>query len=84
MITASCYEHHPVIGHSAERMRDFSDELTKVFTNVGDTIHAWTVLPNHYHVLLTTADLSRTLQEAGKFHGRTSFRWNGEEECRGR
>ena len=47
-------------------------------------VFAWVVLPNHYHALLHTADVSVLLKAVGHLHGRISFRWNGEESCRGR
>ena len=45
---------------------------------------AWTVLPNHHHVLVLALDIKGLLKAIGQLHGRTSFRWNGEEALRGR
>ena len=47
-------------------------------------IHAWCLLPNHYHVYLKTDDLKHTLAALGRLHGRSSFAWNGEDQQRGR
>lgn len=47
-------------------------------------VHAWCVLPNHYHALVETENLRGLLGELGRFHGRTAFEWNGEEMLRGR
>ena len=44
----------------------------------------WVLLPNHYHALFNARDLDVLLADVGRLHGRTSFRWNGEETCRGR
>jgi len=47
-------------------------------------VFAWVVLPNHWHFLGECPDLEETLFKLGRFHGRTSFNWNGEEGRRGR
>jgi putative transposase len=84
LLTASCYEHQPVIGYTADRLRDFSAALIESLLSTCERVHAWVVLPHHYHVLLTTLELKRTLSNLGRFHGRTSFQWNGEEAKLGR
>ena len=48
------------------------------------SIFAWCILPNHYHVLLETAQLKLLTKELGLFHGRSSYKWNGEDDQRGR
>jgi putative transposase len=47
-------------------------------------IHAWAVMPNHYHALIQTSAILGVLADLGRMHGRISFVWNGEERCRGR
>jgi putative transposase len=84
LLTAACYEHAPIIGHSLERMSEFSSSLLKVCENNGTRTYSWVVLPNHYHVLLSTTDVHSLLRSLGQFHGRTSFAWNGEDNKRGR
>ena len=83
-ITAACFEHHPYIGHSMERMQQFSTTLLSTIRSSSIHLHAWCVLPNHYHLLVKTDDIFVTLKELGKMHGRTSFLWNGEKNSRGR
>jgi putative transposase len=83
-ITAACYEHRPYIGHGRERMESFSATLLGVFTARKAQIHAWCVLPNHYHALIETAVVLDVLADVGRMHGRLSFQWNGEEQTRGR
>lgn len=47
-------------------------------------LYAWCILPNHYHALVKT-DRIRDLRRAlGQFHGRSSFKWNHEDDRRGR
>ncbi len=84
LLTAACFEHRPIIGQTTDRLRNFCGALIGELQATCKQIHAWVVLPNHYHVLVTTVDLKRTLSELGRFHGRTSFAWNGEEVSRGR
>ena len=83
-ITGACFEHQPIIGLSPERMREFENSLISTISEDCDKIHAWVVLPNHYHILLRTNNILQILKQLGKTHGRTSFQWNGEENRRGR
>jgi len=83
-LTAACLDHIPHVGYSAERMGDFCGRLLSTIVPVTVGIHAWCVLPNHYHLLVTTPDLRSATWALGKLHGRTSFDWNKEENSRGR
>ena len=47
-------------------------------------LYAWCVLPNHYHILLSTEHIKEVLEQLGEFHGSSSFEWNGEDNKRGR
>ncbi|MEX2607442.1 MAG: hypothetical protein WD708_08860 [Kiritimatiellia bacterium] len=83
-ITAACFEHRHLIGHSFERIHSFSRDLQRVIHPPLAKMRAWCVLPNHYHALAEVY-LSRNLRrELGKLHGRSSHIWNVEEGCRGR
>lgn len=84
MITAACYEHRHIIGHCPQRMADFETELLDTANNACRKIFAWVVLPNHYHLLADTLQVKQLLHNLGQLHGRTSYRWNGEEDRRGR
>lgn len=81
LITAACYEHRHHL-RTLERMAAFSRSMLE--TVAAAHVDAWVVLPNHYHVLLQTPDVKGLLKGLGKLHGRTSFAWNREEQCRGR
>ena len=85
-LTGACYEHREWIGHSPERMANFCDGLLNAFQSHPESgiPTAWCVLPNHYHVLVKTVDLKSLVATLSKLHGRTSFHWNREENCRGR
>ena len=84
LFTAACYEHMPIIGESAERLTELESELLDICNRFCSKIYGWCVLPNHYHVFLRTEQLKALRAEIGKLHGRTSFRWNGEDGKRGR
>ena len=84
LLTASCFEHTPVIGRTAERLGEFENSLLETLSEHTKHIHAWVILPNHYHALVSTSDPLTILLMLGKLHGRTSFQWNGEENERGR
>jgi hypothetical protein len=47
LISAACFEHHYYIGHSPERMDQFSRDLLAVFAARAGETFAWCVLPNH-------------------------------------
>lgn len=81
MITAACYEHSNHIGYDGDRLSEFS--RLAAFERLS-SIQAWVVLPNHYHVLLETADVVAIKAELKRLHGRTAFAWNGVEGRRGR
>lgn len=43
------------------------------------------MLPNHYHLIVQTSRIREfQKQSLGKFHGSSSYRWNGDEGLRGR
>lgn len=81
-LTAACYEHQSIIGMTPERMDVFANDL--LTTLEGCLVHAWCLLPNHYHVYVETPDLKAALTVLGQLHGRSSFLWNGEDDQRGR
>jgi putative transposase len=65
-------------------MDSFSEALLRVLTETGSVVHAWCLLPNHYHALVQCEQLKKVFNELGRLHGRTSFLWNAEENSRGR
>jgi len=83
-VTAACFEHRHHIGHSADRIQTFCDTLLGVFQQRNVRIHAWCVLPNHYHALIETTAILDVLADLGRMHGRLSHEWNGEDQTHGR
>ncbi|MGK5094311.1 transposase [Deltaproteobacteria bacterium TL4] len=84
IITASCYEHSPIIGKNRHRMLECESSVLQVSHSWSSKVFAWCILPNHYHLLVQTGQIKKLLGELGQFHGRSSFRWNGEDAQRGR
>src|ERR1041385_7755375 len=84
LLTASCFEHRPFIGVNPDRMAFFSEQLLNTLEPHCDAIAGWSVLPNHYHVLVHTQRLRDALAEIGRLHGRTSREWNLAENQTGR
>ena len=84
LISAACYQHAPIIGNTQSRMSDCEKELLTICETYTTALYAWCILPNHYHMVLQTDRLEELRAAIGKFHGRSSFQWNGEEDCRGR
>ncbi|HEV7700413.1 MAG TPA: hypothetical protein VGO43_09315 [Pyrinomonadaceae bacterium] len=84
IITAACFEHQPIIGKTPERMSECESALIELCHNLRARLDVWCVLPNHYHLLTRTARISELRTRLGKFHGSSSYRWNGEDGARGR
>ena len=84
LISASCFEHKHIIGKSAPRMAECESGLIALVSDLAATLIAWCILTNHYHLLIETAEIGNILEAIGKFHGSTSYRWNGEDNQRGR
>jgi putative transposase len=84
LVTAACYEHEEIIGKSSARMTECEDDLLKVMHELCSATYAWCVLPNHYHLLLKTERIKDLRHALARLHGRSSYRWNGEDAARGR
>ena len=65
-------------------MSECESELLEICHKFGSELFAWCVLPNHYHLLILTDKINEFLTALGKFHGSSSYRWNGEDNARGR
>lgn len=84
LISASCYEHARIIGHSYTRMTECEYGVMSVCQTFCLSLYAWCILPNHYHVLVKTDQIRDLRLALGRFHGCSSFRWNTEDNSRGR
>ena len=83
-LTAANYEHAVILGKNQARLLAFSRQLYHLFDRGAAKVHAWCVLPNHWHALVGTNDLKALLFQIGRLHGRSSFDWNKEDGQRGR
>jgi putative transposase len=84
IISGACYEHAAIIGQSHQRLTECEHDLLAVCESLTSAIYAWCILPNHYHLLVRTEWIKALRKAIGQFHGRTSYRWNLEDEQRGR
>lgn len=84
LITSSCYEHRHIPGSSPTRMSECEAGMLAACGKYSESIFAWCVLPNHYHVHLRTKQIRAVRKELGLFHSGTSFKWNREDNTRGR
>jgi putative transposase len=82
-ISAACYGHAQIL-QTPQRRTEFESALLDALKEQAlAEVRAWTVLPDHYHLLLK-ADLRKLGKVLHKIHNRTSTRWNGEDGTRGR
>ena len=71
LITAACYEHRPIF----ENLDDLSwlaDETLNAFAAANLPHPAWFFLPNHYHILVETKDLSIVSEVLRLLHSRVA------------
>lgn len=83
LLTAACYEHRNHMT-APERRAELLDRLFDETINAGLSIHAWVILPNHYHILAYAEDFHKLSNVFGRAHGSTAFAWNGADGKRGR
>ena len=83
LLTATCYEHKSIL-NTPNRLEEFSSALLDgVQKDASATLHAWVVLPNHYH-LLADVDLAIFRKWIGRLHNGKSTQWNREDNTLGR
>jgi putative transposase len=61
-------------------MQGFCEQLLEAITGNTSVLYGWCVLPNHYHLLVRSADILLTIKQIGLLHGRTSCAWNKEDK----
>jgi len=83
LITAACYEHRPIFQDPGD-LSWLADEVLSGFIEAGLTYRGWVFLPNHYHVLLKTKDLSIVSEVLRLLHSRIATTINGRQRQRGR
>ncbi|MEK6299904.1 MAG: transposase [Acidobacteriota bacterium] len=83
-VSAACFDHARIIGKDPARMSQCEEHVLLACREAGTTIHAWCVLPNHYHLLVQSDDLKLFTKVLGQSHGRSSHAWNLEDATHGR
>ena len=83
MLSATCYEHRHVMAPPARRTELAECLLCGMETDVGAKVHAWVVLPNHYHVL-AHGELAAMGRWMGRLHNGKSTQWNRQDGTPGR
>jgi putative transposase len=83
LLTATCYEH---VRHmqSQRRRQQVLDALLEQFITTGMEIHAWAILPNHYHLLVHVTGFDALGGIFRLVHGPTARQWNLEDDTLGR
>jgi putative transposase len=82
-ITATCYEHRHIFEHPDD-LSLLADETLDAFAKAEIPCATWVFLPNHYHVLLETKDLSIVSELLRLLHSRVATTINGHQQQRGR
>jgi putative transposase len=83
LITAACYEHREVMA-APTRLTEFAEALVLgLKSDLGIEVQAWVVLPNHYHLLVST-DLDVFRPWIARIHNGKSTQWNREDRSPGR
>ena len=83
LITAATYLHQPHLS-TPERRSSFEATLCARLSETNIDLHAWVILPNHYHVLVDVPQFEQLAAVIKSLHGTTSRQWNLEDDCVGR
>lgn len=83
LITATCYEHRSIFD-CPDDLSFLAEGTLNAFTAQGLRIPAWVFLPNHYHLLLETRDLSIISEILRLWHSRSATLINSRQHERGR
>ncbi|MCW6038833.1 transposase [Spirulina subsalsa FACHB-351] len=83
LITAACYEHKHRL-NTPTRRQELWNRLFETLTDQGIEVRAWVILPNHYHLLISTVEFKWLSQQLRLIHGRFARQWNIEDCCTGK
>jgi putative transposase len=83
LITAAYYVHAPVMA-TVERRTQFEILLLGAMKGIQANTIAWVILPNHYHILVDVESLDHISAALKFLHGKTSRRWNLEDNLTGK
>ncbi len=83
LITSACYEHRPIFEAPGD-LSWLADQVLDAFSTADLPHPAWIFLPNHYHILVETKDLSIVSEVLRLLHSRTATAINSRHRQRGR
>jgi putative transposase len=81
LISAACYEHRPITSTEDRRTEWEMAVLDRLDQDI--KIHAWVVLPNHYHLLME-GGLAAFGRRIARLHNGIATQWNREDGTPGR
>ncbi|AQQ72462.1 Transposase [Limihaloglobus sulfuriphilus] len=84
IVSAACYEHKHIAGAVFSRLAMLEKSVLEICESCSEKTIAWSILPNHYHVLVKTEHITELRYSLGRMHGRLSRQWNLEDNCLGR
>lgn len=83
LISAACFEHQTHM-NERDRRSERLDLLFESFVAASVPLHAWVVVPNHYHILIEPGDFAVAGRILRFVHATSARRWNARDERPGR
>jgi putative transposase len=83
LISAAYYEHNPIMV-SPDRRTKFEARIRNLANENDFDLHAWVILPNHYHILNYARDRKNIPPFMKRLHNGSSYEWNHEDGCVGK
>jgi putative transposase len=83
IISAACFEHQPFMQAEPRRSELQERLIGGLADRAWATVHAWVVLPNHYH-LLASVDLAPFREWIRLLHSAVATEWNKQDRAKGR
>lgn len=81
-LSVHIYDDLPLLNNP--RKKELLNRLNQLFIEHNYKWYAYVILPNHYHLLFETKKGSNLSDILFKAHGGLSFKWNAEDNARGR
>jgi putative transposase len=75
-ICAANEGHRQILGKTCDRLGSFVENWMTVLSEGCQKIHAWCVLPDHYHALVLTDSIKSVIHSLELLHDKTAREWN--------
>ncbi len=82
-LSAACYEHRPIF-QEPDDLTYLEEEILVSLAEKNIPCHAWSFLPDHYHVLIEPDDLDEVGEMLRLIHSSIATEMNGKDNARGR